>query len=270
MGIMPAKKEATATTPLVQALRKLGDALKAKPRTNLLPDGVEIRHVHPRAQWLRDHVCRTIRRSLERTVTREKALSLAREKALKLTWDDLKRVLMEDFGEYYAVHLAAWAVRRALDAPRADGGRGKNPTNRWPYLYDITGEVGTVGVLRSILDFITGEVETLMALPAPPAMLRKLDELGWDLEGRKPRRPAIPMTAEDELILATLADAYPVAVNQPDLERLTKISRQIISNRLKWLESKRYVKRPKNTKRKGHAITPAGLSAIGRPVESPH
>ncbi|MGO9110463.1 MAG: hypothetical protein ACLP9L_14665 [Thermoguttaceae bacterium] len=87
---------------------------------------------------------------------------------------------------------------------------------------------------------------------------------------KRRKRPAIPIIEEDELILATLADAYPAAVNQPDLERLTGLSHQKISGRLKWLESKKYVKRPEGTKRKGHAITAAGLSAIGQPLESSH
>ena len=115
----------------------------------------------------------------------------------------------------------------------------------------------------------------------PPGLLENLGDLeqlllearAFCLEAQKrPRWPAIPMTAEDGLILATLAEAFPEAVNQPELEGLTGLSHQIISDRLKWLESKprRYVVRPEGTKRKGHAITPAGLSAIGRPVESPH
>ena len=99
--------------------------------------------------------------------------------------------------------------------------------------------------------------------------LRKARSFCSDLEKRT-RRPAIPMTAPDELLLATLADAWPAAVKQPDLERLTGISHQKISERLKWLETKRYVKRPEGTKRQGHAITPAGLVAVGRPVEGPH
>ena len=86
------------------------------------------------------------------------------------------------------------------------------------------------------------------------------------------QRPTVSMTEEDKLILDTLADDYPAAVNQPDLEGLTGISRQKISKRLMWLEAKPrcFVERPKDTRRKGHAITMAGLSAIGRPVESPH
>ncbi len=118
-------------------------------------------------------------------------------------------------------------------------------------------------------------------LPVPTIILRRLREFYEDLggkaagdsRGRKgPRRPAILITAEDELILSTLADAYPAAVTQPDLERLANITRQRISDRLKWLEARprRFVARPDGTKRKGHAITPAGLSAIGRPVEAPH
>ncbi len=110
------------------------------------------------------------------------------------------------------------------------------------------------------------------AIPAPPAILREIGVLIEDFGGAKRRQRAIAITAEDELILTALADAYSAAVNQPDLERLTGLSHQKISKRIRWLESKRigYVKRPEGTKRKGHAITPAGLSAIGRPVEAPH
>ena len=103
-----------------------------------------------------------------------------------------------------------------------------------------------------------------VAFPAPPAILREIGVLIEDFGGGKRRRPAIVMRTEDELLLATLADAYPAAVNQPDLEKLTGKPRQLIGERLKWLESKRLVKRPEGTQRKGRAITPAGLSAIGR------
>ncbi len=110
------------------------------------------------------------------------------------------------------------------------------------------------------------------AIPAPPAILREIGVLIEDFGGAKRRQRAITITQEDELILATLADAYPAAVNQPDLAALTTLPRQKISERLAWLEAKprRYVERPEGTRRKGHAITAAGLSAIGRPVEGSH
>jgi hypothetical protein len=124
--------------------------------------------------------------------------------------------------------------------------------------------------LAEIQGFILNDVGLLDRLPVPPSIPRRLAEFIEDLGGRAPKRRAVLMIAEDELILATLADAYPAAVKQPDLEGLTGLSHQQISGRLQWLESKRYVKRPEGTKRKGHAITPAGLSAVGRPVEAPH
>jgi hypothetical protein len=88
----------------------------------------------------------------------------------------------------------------------------------------------------------------------------------------KPRRPAASLTTEDKTLLEALADEYPMAVTQSDLQTSTRIPRQKISQRLKWLEARprRYVERPQGTKRKGHAITVTGLSAIGRPVEGPH
>ncbi len=119
-----------------------------------------------------------------------------------------------------------------------------------------------------------GKAGTVGSLPAPPAMMKQgralLAAVRAESSGRKPRKRSVAITTEDELILSTLADAYPAAVNQPELSSLTGKPRQKISERLKWLESKRYVKRPEGTKRKGRAITAAGLSAIGRPVEGPH
>lgn len=125
-------------------------------------------------------------------------------------------------------------------------------------------------LLKEILDFVTDEVYELIALPAPPSMLRRLANLRQDLGGGKPRQCAVILQDEDGLILSTLADNYPVAVNQPELSGLTGLSKRVISDRLKWLEARprRYVQRPENTQRKGFAITPAGLSAMGRSVKS--
>ena len=114
----------------------------------------------------------------------------------------------------------------------------------------------------------------------PPGFLENLCQLEQELTKartfcsdaqRRQKRPAIPMTEADELLLATLADASPAAVKQLDLERLTGISHQKISERLKWLETKLITSSGQRAQNgKGHAITPAGLSAIGRLVEGPH
>jgi len=76
--------------------------------------------------------------------------------------------------------------------------------------------------------------------------------------------PAVALTEEDKTILETLADEFPMAVMQPDLAAKIHIDRHKIGERLQWLESKGFVERPEGTQRKGHAITLAGLFAIGR------
>ena len=108
--------------------------------------------------------------------------------------------------------------------------------------------------------------------PPSSGIVEEFNTLVRKFAGKRSRRRAIAIIAEDELILAAMADAYPAAVNQLDLSGLTGLPRQKISERLAWLEAKprRYVERPEGTQRKGRAITPAGLSAIGRPVEGPH
>ena len=82
---------------------------------------------------------------------------------------------------------------------------------------------------------------------------------------RKRITPVVPLQMEDKTILETLAEEYPAAVTNPDLAGATNLDVRIISKRVKWLEAKprRFVKRPEGTQRKGHAITPAGLSVIG-------
>ncbi|MFZ1934837.1 MAG: hypothetical protein WCB27_06890 [Thermoguttaceae bacterium] len=106
-------------------------------------------------------------------------------------------------------------------------------------------------------------------LPASGVTLRALQQSIEDSGGRKQVTTRVPLTIEDMTILEALAEEYPMAVTQPDLECATKIRRQKISERLKWLEAKprRFVERPKGTQRKGHAITQRGLLAIGRLVE---
>ena len=71
------------------------------------------------------------------------------------------------------------------------------------------------------------------------------------LKGGKPRRPAPAMLPEDELLLSTMADAYPAAVNQPDLASLTGLSRRTIGVREKWLVSKHLIQRPSGTDSQG-------------------
>jgi len=114
------------------------------------------------------------------------------------------------------------------------------------------------------------EVVWLTAGPGVRALESARENEGPAENAKRQPVTATLMTEEDKLILDTLAEAYPGTLNQPDLERLTGKPRQKIGERLKWLEKRprRYVARPPGTKRKGHAITPAGLSAIGRPA--PH
>ena len=171
------------------------------------------------------------------------------------------------------------AILTRLEPPvpvRPKGQRGYQVGYDEPAVWQALSTVLTAGggwwndhqhYLNVFLD-IQDTLRVLKELPVPRDILRRLAEFIEDLGGKAPKRRAVLMIAEDELILATLADAYPAAVKQPDLEGLTGLSHQQISGRLKWLESKRYVKRPEGTKRKGHAITAAGLSAIGRPVEA--
>jgi DNA-binding MarR family transcriptional regulator len=73
---------------------------------------------------------------------------------------------------------------------------------------------------------------------------------------------AASLTMEDMTILEKLAREAPMAVNQYDLESVTGLPRKTIGTRLKALELQGFVQRPKNTTRKGHAITEAGLSAL--------
>ena len=75
------------------------------------------------------------------------------------------------------------------------------------------------------------------------------------------------MVAEDELLLATLADAGHVALTNPELAGLTNLPERKVAERMNWLASKHLVRRPKGTQRKGRGITAAGLSAIGRSAE---
>jgi hypothetical protein len=121
-------------------------------------------------------------------------------------------------------------------------------------------------------DFLPCDVLPITQLPAHWEVLRELDQYIENFGGKQktPKRPAIALTEEDKAILEALADEYPMAVNQPDLADQLNLPRQKISERIRWLESKRFVKRPEGTQRKGHAITPAGLSNIGRSVEGPH
>jgi DNA-binding MarR family transcriptional regulator len=107
-------------------------------------------------------------------------------------------------------------------------------------------------------------VYRLDKLPAPPSILRRLAELIEDFGGAAPELKGL--TTEDKTILEALADEGRMAVNQYDLEAATKLTRRTIGPRLKHLESNGLIKRPEGTKRKGHAITAAGLSAIRRPV----
>jgi hypothetical protein len=83
-----------------------------------------------------------------------------------------------------------------------------------------------------------------------------------------PKSKVTILQDEDALILNTLADAYPAAQNQTALADLTGIPQKRIGERLRWLEAKprKYVQRPVGTKRKGHGITAAGLSVIGRTI----
>jgi len=160
------------------------------------------------------------------------------------------------------------AVQRLVDAVQVAqvGGYELAGTSvPWIVCGELIGFVNTE--LR--MTYLGGKLERL-TLPAPRAWLQKLRELAADFGGKKPRRPAIAVTEEDKTILETLASEYPMAVTQPDLEAATNIPRQKIGQRLKWLESKRLVRRPEGTERKGHAITSAGLSAIGWPVEGTH
>ena len=117
---------------------------------------------------------------------------------------------------------------------------------------------------REVLDTIDDYIEELGGQVAAGGQFSK--------RTKARQRLPVSMTEEDKLILDTLADSYPAAINQPDHSALTGLPRPKISERLKWLEAnpRRYVERPKGTKRKGHAITPVGLSAIGRPVEPLH
>jgi len=170
------------------------------------------------------------------------------------------RVDWKKYPHAVAVKNAAMNVRRLLR------GGGKKPEEWSRDLVDDSIAPGEE--LLAILSFLDEKVDNLTRLPASRAMLRELAGLIVDLGGPKPKRRAIPMTEEDRAILEELANEYPSAVTQPDLATVLNLPRQKISERIRWLESKRFVKRPEGTQRKGHAIAPAGLSAIGR--LSPH
>jgi hypothetical protein len=122
--------------------------------------------------------------------------------------------------------------------------------------------MGTPGGVASLL------VDTIC--PLEKALLRAC--VFCTAGQKRQKRLAIPMTAEAKTILEALAEEYPMAMTNTDIADQTHIRREIVGKQMRWLEHKRrgFVKRPEGTKRKGRAITPAGLSAIGWPVETEH
>lgn len=173
------------------------------------------------------------------------------------------------------------AILARLEPPvpvRPKGQRGYQVGYDEPAVWQALSTVLTAGggwwndhqhYLNVFLD-IQDTLRVLKELPVPRDILRRLAEFTEDLGGKAPTRPARPLTEEDKTFLETLAEEYPMAMTAVDLADATRNRRELVGQRLKWLESKGYVKRPEGTQRKGRAITPAGLSAIGRPVEAAH
>ena len=118
-----------------------------------------------------------------------------------------------------------------------------------------------------------GPADNTRYLIEKPALV----EWGWGVDAKNGRGKGRgdyvtlpPLTPGEMAILKALADEYPAAVTQYDLETATDVSRRTISPRLTYLESEGLIERPKGTKRKGHAITAAGLQAIGRSAPPAH
>jgi DNA-binding MarR family transcriptional regulator len=98
----------------------------------------------------------------------------------------------------------------------------------------------------------------LAELEAPPATDKLPDE--------SPAVPAqflTPLTPEERTILEALADEYPTTVTQEDLTTPTHLSVKTIRKWLTALRERSFVNQPRGPK-KGFAITPTGLTAIGR------
>jgi len=150
---------------------------------------------------------------------------------------------------------------------------------RWPHLRSLVAKrCAELGITVTSADqpyvsphVLSDVLDRIIELREPPPG----DNLAIHWLDQTDPQPAakqtlVAMTEEDRTILEALATESPMAVTQPDLEATTHIPRPKIAERLEWLEAKGFVARPEGTKRKGQAITTAGLHAIGRSPDAPH
>jgi hypothetical protein len=168
---------------------------------------------------------------------------------------DKRAEILERGGGYDGLHVSPKLERVAFDWINANGGfaaSARTPAAGPEWMAEAARRFKRKTPLEAKLQehFARLDAKRLQAeMPAPVAMIE-----------------------EDKLILDTLADASPSTIKQPDLAQLTRLPRQKISERLRWMEAtpRQWVARPEGTQRKGHAITAAGLSAIGRSLGKPH
>ena len=187
-----------------------------------------------------------------------KALSAGQESALGEIPIPLHCLGGKDYEKEKFPHLAA--VKLAADKVRWFL-RGGDKTKI------VDDRITTRAQLLRILRFLDTDIDAIDSLPGDAETVRTLVRLIDDVCGKKQKRKSIPLLPEDMTLLDKLAQGYPEATNQYDLADATNIPRRKVSERLQFLESKKLVARPENTKRKGHAITQDGLKAIDWPMD---